>query len=106
MEEEFDAIIEDNPDFFDSKEEEMKFLEYLTEHEITDMAAGLKLYTWDHMSDELVHLKKLDGNKQKNAKAVINDKETGGPEQNAPKDYKTYKEMSVNDPDIAKYFDN
>jgi hypothetical protein len=56
------------------------------------------------MQDQLTHFKKLAENKSRNDGKIIGTSELGAKESKSPKKYSTFKEMSINDPDIAKYF--
>ena len=104
IEAEFDTIVDENPGFFETKADEMEFLEFCSERGISDMGAGFQLYTWDFMNDELEHMNKLSENGARND-AVISERTTGGPEVNAPRSYKAVNDITLDDPDIAKYFD-
>ena len=106
LEQDFDAIIKDNQDYFKTPEEELNFLEFCVDNKVSDLTSGFMLYTWDDLVEQVDHLEKLQENKERNQGVVVNTREAGGPEQNAPRSYTNYKDMSVKDPEISKYFDN
>ena len=101
-----DAMVKDNPDYFETQQDEINFLEFCVDNNIGDLTAGFMLYTWDDIMEQLDHLEKLQENRERNNGVVVTTREAGGPEQNAPKSYTSYKDMSLNDPDISKYFNN
>lgn len=64
-----------------------------------------KAYSYDYMKDELEHYKKLGDNKNRNSKVKVGTSEIGATETVAPKKYKSWKDVTVDDPEISKYFD-
>ena len=58
------------------------------------------------MQGELDHHRKLDGNKQRNQGRVVHNSEVGATEVSTPKNYKSIKDISYDDPDVRKYFDD
>ena len=56
------------------------------------------------MQGELDHHRKLDGNKQRNQGKVVHNSRIGATEVSTPKTYKSVKDIDIEDPDIAKYF--
>jgi len=65
---------------------------------------AFKEWSYDAMNDQLTHFKKLAENKSRNDGKIVGTSELGAKESKSPKQYKSFKEMSINDPDIAKYF--
>jgi hypothetical protein len=65
---------------------------------------AFKEWSYDAMNDQLTHFKKLAENKSRNDGKIIGTSELGAKESKSPKKYNSFKEMSINDPDIAKYF--
>ena len=64
-----------------------------------------KAYSYDTMREELNHYKKLDDNKSKNSKVKVGTSEIGAKETVAPKKFDSWKDVSIDDPEIAKYFE-
>ena len=64
-----------------------------------------KAYSYDTLKGELEHYKKLDNNKSKNSKVKLSTSEIGATETVAPKRLSSWKEVSLDDPEIAKYFE-
>ena len=62
-------------------------------------------WSYDSKMAELDHFKKLEENKNRNSGKVIGKSEMGAKESKTPKQYKTMKDVSIKDPDIAKYFE-
>ena len=89
-----------------------EFLDFAEEHAerfvqngIPNLDLAFKEWSYDAIQDQLTHFKQLANNKSRNAGIVINKSEVGAKESKAPKKYTSYKEISVSDPDVAKYFE-
>ena len=104
LEVELDSIIEDNPDLFSGVDDDVKFLEFAQESGISDLTQAFKVWGYDKMQGEVDHHRKLDGNKQRNQGKVVHNSKIGATEESSPKQYKEMKDININDPDIAKYF--
>ena len=104
LESDMDSLVQDNKEFFESEQDELDFLEFCVENECRDLTRGFMLYTWDSLREQVDHLGKLQENRERNQGVVVGTREAGGPEQSAPKTYSNYKDMSLDDPDISKYF--
>ena len=82
-----------------------EFLDFMIDNEIGDMEAGFRVWSYDAMSEKMESLSKLDENKQRNTGKVISESEVGAKEVKSPKLKTTnWKDITVDDPDIAKYF--
>ena len=104
LEVELDSIIEDNPDLFSDVDDDVKFLEFAQESGMSDLTQAFKVWGYDKMQGEVDHHRKLDGNKQRNQGKVVHNSKIGATEESSPKQYKEMKDISINDPDVAKYF--
>ena len=104
LELELNAIVDDNKDSFEGEDDEIKFLEFAQESNMTDLNQAFKLWSYDKMQDELDHHRQLDGNKQRNMGKVVHNSKVGATEVSTPKTYKNMKDININDPDVAKYF--
>ena len=104
LELELNAIVDDNKDSFEGEDDEIKFLEFAQESNMTDLNQAFKLWSYDKMQDELDHHRQLDGNKQRNMGKVVHNSKVGATEVSTPKSYKNMKDININDPDVAKYF--
>ena len=82
-----------------------EFLDFMIDNEIGDMEAGFRVWSYDAMSEKMESLSKLDENRQRNTGKVISESEVGAKEVKSPKIKTTdWKEITMDDPDIAKYF--
>tara|TARA_R100000700_G_C3177329_1_gene152481 strand:- start:2633 stop:3502 length:870 start_codon:yes stop_codon:yes gene_type:complete len=82
-----------------------EFLDFMIDNEIGDMEAGFRVWSYDAMSEKMESLSKLDENRQRNTGKVISESEVGAKEVKSPKIKTTdWKEITLDDPDIAKYF--
>ena len=79
--------------------------ERFVQNGIPNLDLAFKEWSYDAIQDQLAHFKQLANNKSRNAGKVISKSEGGAKESKAPKKYTNFKEMNVNDPDIAKYFE-
>tara|TARA_Y100001973_G_scaffold23958_1_gene35769 strand:- start:398 stop:1324 length:927 start_codon:yes stop_codon:yes gene_type:complete len=104
LELELNAIVDDNKDLFEGEDDEIKFLEFAQESNLSDLNQAFKLWSYDKMQDELDHHRQLDGNKQRNRGKVVHNSKVGATEVSTPKSYKNMKDININDPDVAKYF--
>lgn len=64
-----------------------------------------KLWAYDKMEGQLDNYQKLDTNRERN-KGVVIDRQSGAKEVVDEKQYSDIKEISMDDPGIAKYFNN
>jgi len=90
-----------------------KFLTYAEKHAerfvedgIPNLGKAFREWSYDAMQKDLVHLKKLQDNKVRNDDLVIGNPKVGIKETKVPKQYSNYKEITLADEDISKYFDN
>ena len=104
LEDELDAIIDNNPGVFKEDQDELDFLEYVQDSQMVDLEDAFKIWAYDNMQGELDHHRKLDGNRQRNQGKVVHSSEVGATEVSTPKQYKEVKDISIDDPDVAKYF--
>lgn len=82
-----------------------EFLDFMIDNEIGDMEAGFRVWSYDAMSEKMESLSKLDENRQRNTGKVISESEVGAKEVKSPKLQTTnWKDITMDDPDIAKYF--
>ncbi len=93
-------------------EDTMKFLEYADKNSddfirngIVDLDGAFKEWSYDAMQDQLKHYKKLDKNKSRNSGKVVTKAQKGAIDEVKPKKYKSFKDVSMDDPEIAKYFE-
>jgi hypothetical protein len=104
LENELEAIIDNNPNLFKEDQDELDFLEFVEDNQMVDLEDAFKVWAYDSMKSELDHHRKLDGNRQRNQGKVVHKSEVGATEVSTPKQYKNVKDISIKDPDIAKYF--
>ena len=111
LENQMNDLEEKYPDILDQKGT-MKFLEYADKNSenflrngIVDLKGAFKEWSFDAMQDKLSHYKKLEKNKSRNSGKVITKSQKGAIEEVKPKQYKSFKEVSMDDPEIAKYFE-
>ena len=71
---------------------------------MTDLTQAFKVWAYDSMQGELDHHRQLDGNRQRNQGKVVHNSRIGAVEESTPRNYKDMKDININDPDIAKYF--
>ena len=104
LESELESLVGNNKDLFVDENSEVEFLEFAQESGITDLTQAFKIWGYDKMQGELDHHRKLDGNKQRNQGKVVHNSRIGATEVSTPKSYKSVKDIDIEDPDIAKYF--
>ena len=104
LENELEAIIDNNPNLFKEDQDELDFLEFVEDNQMVDLEDAFKVWAYDNLHGELDHHRKLDGNRQRNQGKVVHKSEVGATEVSTPKQYKEVKDISIDDPDVAKYF--
>tara|TARA_R100001594_G_scaffold12533_4_gene27783 strand:- start:236 stop:1135 length:900 start_codon:yes stop_codon:yes gene_type:complete len=104
LETELDAIVENNPGLFKEEQDELDFLEFVENSKMVDLEDAFKVWAYDNLHSELDHHRKLDGNRQRNQGKVVHNSEIGATEVSTPKTYKSVKDIDIDDPDVAKYF--
>ena len=57
------------------------------------------------MQDELTHYKKLGNNSNRNAGKVVNTSQVGAKEVKSPQKLTDWNDVTMDNPDIAKYFE-
>lgn len=90
-----------------------EFLAYAEQHAerfvedgIPNLEKAFREWNYDDMQTELTHLKKLQDNKVRNDDTVIGVPKMGVKEIAQPKSYNSYKDISLGDKEISKYFDD
>ena len=89
------------------------FLEFLAENgetyienEIPNLEKAFKVWSYDAMQNELTHLKKLDNNRSRNEGKIIGNSKKGVQETKTPNKHKSYRDISIDDPDVSRFFEN
>tara|TARA_R100000388_G_C7244840_1_gene164167 strand:+ start:7136 stop:8044 length:909 start_codon:yes stop_codon:yes gene_type:complete len=104
MEVEFDQLVRDNTDIFTNEDDEIQFLEYVEENEIPDLNLAFSLYTRDYYKAQVDQARQLSENAGRNEGRVVMNSSVGAREVRTPSKPKNYKEISMDNPDIAQYF--
>ena len=106
LEQKFPEILGTNEqvlDFLDFSEKNSA--RYRNSNGDVSLADMFKEYSFEHLQQELSHYKKLGENRDRNSGTVVNRSEIGAKETVAPKQYKSWKDVNADDPEISKYFD-
>jgi hypothetical protein len=100
-----------NPDYLGDQDKVSEFLEFadsnsqrFIQNGMPNLENAFKEWSYDQMQEQLAHYKKLDENGKRNT-GIINTSEVGAKEIKSNKKVTNWKDVSMNDPDIAKYFD-
>ena len=100
-----------NPDYLGNQDKVSEFLEFadsnsrkFVENGLPNLERAFKEWSYDQMQEQLTHFKKLDENGKRNT-GIINTSEVGAKEIKSDKKVTDWKDVSMNDPSIAKYFD-
>jgi len=101
-----------NPDYLGNQDKVSKFLEFadsnsqrFLENGMPNLDSAFKVWVHDQMQEQLDHYKKLDENGKRNT-GIINTSELGAKEIKSDKKLQGWKQITMDDPDIAKYFDD
>lgn len=93
---------EKTADFLNFAEENA---ERFVQNGIPNLDLAFKEWSYDAIQDQLTHFKQLANNKSRNSGKIVGNSEFGAKESKSPKKYTSFKEVSMADPDIAKYFE-
>jgi hypothetical protein len=113
LSEELSTLENDYPEILGTPEQVMDFLQFSESNSaryrdnkgVVNLSNMFKEYSFDHMREELSHYKKLDDNKHRNSKSVINRSEIGATETVTQKSYDSWKDIDPHSEDLKKYFD-
>ena len=72
---------------------------------LPSLEKAFKEWSYDQMQDELSHYKKLGNNSNRNQGRVVNTSQVGAKEVKSPKKLSNWNDMTMDDPEIAKYFE-
>lgn len=105
----YDSIREENPNFFKSEEDNMDFLNYCYEKGVygggdIDMEASFKLWSYDKVMTEENRREQLYQNKMRNEGSTIGNSEIGAREVRSGDTPKNYNEISMENPEVSRYF--
>jgi len=100
-----------NPDYLGDQDKVSEFLEFadsnsqkFLDNGMPNLERAFKEWSYDQMQEQLAHFKKLDENGKRNT-GIINTSELGAKEIKSDKKLQNWKSISMDNPDIAKYFD-
>ena len=100
-----------NPDYLGNQDKVSEFLEFadnnsqrFLENGMPNLDSAFKEWSYDQMQEQLDHYKKLDENGKRNT-GIINTSELGAKEIKSDKKVTNWKDVNMDNPDIAKYFD-
>ena len=74
------------------------------EGSVPNLNKAFRNWSYDAMQSELNHYKKLDDNRNRNHGRVVNPSTKSVQETKTPQKYKSFKEISLDNPEVAKYF--
>jgi len=100
-----------NPDYLGDQDKVSEFLDFadtnsekFVENGMPNLERAFKEWSYGQMQEELNHFKKLDENNKRNT-GVINTSEAGAKEVKSSNKITGWKDVSMDNPDIAKYFE-
>lgn len=100
-----------NPDYLGDQDKVSEFLDFadtnsekFVENGMPNLERAFKEWSYGQMQEELTHFKKLDENNKRNT-GVINTSEAGAKEVKSSDKITNWKNVSMDNPDIAKYFE-
>jgi len=105
LENQLDSIMAKNPEFFEDSKAEMKFLDFVEDNEMIDLDEAFLQWSYPQLRGQLDHYKKLGENKKRNQGKVVHNAEVGAKDVSTPQRPTDYKDINMNNPDVAKYFE-
>jgi len=105
----YDDIKTDNPDFFKADGDGVDFLNYCNDSGVIvnndiDMEASFKLWSYDKVMTAENRKEQLYNNKLRNEGSTIGNSEIGAKEVRSGDSPKNYKEISMDNPEVSRYF--
>ena len=101
------------PDYLGDQEKVGEFLEFadgnaekFVENGMPNLERAFREWSYGQLQEQLSHYKKLDKNGARNKGKVIGTAQVGAKEVKSPKKYAKWNDVSMDDPEIAKYFDD
>ena len=113
LDEQLTNLEENFPEYLEG-EKVAEFLEYADKNAtkfvdggIPNLERAFREWSYGEMQAELSHYKKLDKNGKRNEGTIIGTAQVGAKEVTSPKKLSNnWKEITMEDPEIAKYFDD
>ena len=100
------------PEYLGESDQVSKFLKFAEANGERFVVDGLpsldkafREWSYDQMQDELTHYKKLGNNSNRNAGKVVNTSQVGAKEVKSPQKLTDWNDVTMDNPDIAKYFE-
>ena len=105
----YDSVRDANPNFFQSETDGVDFLNYCNENGVIenndiDMEKTFKLWSYDRVMTAENRKEQLYQNKMRNEGSTIGNSEIGAREIRSGEKPKNYKEISMDNPDVSRYF--
>ncbi len=105
----YDEIKDTNPNFFKEESHGIDFLNFCNEKGVIvdndiDMEASFKLWSYDKIMSEENRKEQLYNNKMRNEGSQIGNSEIGAKEIRSGEAPKDYKDISMDNPDVSRYF--
>tara|TARA_Y100001973_G_C5161814_1_gene313902 strand:+ start:351 stop:1274 length:924 start_codon:yes stop_codon:yes gene_type:complete len=106
LEDELEDLQKSYPEYLKGETEVMDFLSYCEDTQSQDLTDSFKIWSFDQMKGEQTHRNKLNENKQRNEGSVIDKSEQGAKEVRVNKQYKGWKDMANDDPELLRYLED
>ena len=94
----------DNPDILGG-DDTIAFLEYVDNNGLQDLDGAFKEWSYPKLQEKLQHYQKINTNKSKNRGKVINTSNVGAKGESNVTPVQKWKDISMDNPDIKKYFE-
>jgi hypothetical protein len=105
LEVQFNQFVAQNEQLKDEKSQ-IEFLQFMNDRGLDDFSEAFKFWDYDNAQEQLKHYKELEQNKQRNTGKVIQTKTIGATKEKTPhRIANDYKNVSMDDPEISKYFE-
>jgi hypothetical protein len=113
LDRELSRLESDNPEVLGAPDKVNEFLEFTEANSdrfrdkngIVHLEEAYKVFSYDYYKEQNSHYKKLDKNRAKNSGVKVGQSKIGAKETVAPKKYNSWKDITADDPEIAKYFE-
>ena len=106
LEGELEDLQKSYPEYLKGETEVMDFLSYCEDTQSQDLTDSFKIWSFDQVKGEQTHRNKLNENKQRNEGSVIDKSEQGAKEVRVNKQYKGWKDMANDDPELLRYLED
>ena len=112
LDSELTKLEKEYPEYLGEDKQVSEFLDFaqnngqrFLDNGIPNLNKAFKEWSYDQMQEELAHYKKLGENSKRNEGKIVNSSQVGAKEVKSPKKILSWNDATMDNPEIAKYFE-